>query len=256
MSETAAEWCVNDFYSPNDKAALYEQVTRRYSCRRFLSAPSAAQWKALCAAAERLCPPKARLAPAMCAPGMFQTVSARMMKFENVQRYVAVISADGSPQSVLNAGVGGEMLLLEACRLGMAGVWVVSSYKKSDAAVPLAQGERLLAVIALGVPFEDAPAPERKRRPLAKLMANGEEPKYGLAHDVATAVRLAPSAMNLQPWKVSLGTDGSIALSVPLAALRLDLGIAAAHAMLALGVTPARFQLSGDDLTIRMKPAA
>lgn len=241
-------WCLNHFYNPEELAALYEQIPRRASCRRFLSAPSAAQWSELGEAAKRLTLPGVRLELNLCTTELFQPFGGLLMKFENVQRYAAVFAA---PDAVVNAGISGELLLLEAVRLGMAGVWVSGTYKRK--AAPAAQpGERLLALIALGVPPEDFAVGQRNRKPLQALVTRGE--LGGIFREIALAVQTAPSAMNGQPWQLACEEDGTVEISVKRPNSRLDLGIAAAHALLALGSTNARFDLAPDQLSVRMKP--
>lgn len=241
-------WCLNHFYNPQELSALYEQIPRRASCRRFLSAPSAEQWAALGAAAERLALPGVRLELNLCATELFQPFGGLLMKFENVQRYAAVFAA---PDAAVNAGVSGELLLLEAVRLGMAGVWVSGTYKRKSA--PAARsGEALLALIALGVPPEDFAVGQRKRKPLDVLVTQRE--LSGVLRDIALAVQAAPSAMNGQPWRLSSEPDGTVVMSVKRAASRMELGIATAHALLALGSTSARFDLAPDQQSVRMKP--
>lgn len=244
-------WCLNHFYDPGELAALYEQIPRRASCRCFLSAPAAAQWSDLSAAAQRLALPGVRMEMGLCSTELFQPLLGLMIKFENVRNYVAVFAKD-DPEGTVNAGVSGEMLMLEAVRLGMAGVWVTGTYKHKDVPAQPKPGERLVALMALGVPPEDFSAKERKRKPLEQLV-EGKADNGGLLKDIATAVQAAPSAMNRQPWRLRQEAD-AIILGVKKPGQRLDLGIAAAHALLALGNTAVRIDLAEDRLSVRMKP--
>lgn len=254
MAENSSLWCANGFYGAEDVAALYDQFPRRASCRRFLSAPSAGQWQALCDAAKGLTLPRARLVPGLCETDLFRPFGGIFMKFENVRRFVAVVG-DGTPEGTLNAGVSGEMLLLKAVSLGMAGVWVAGTYRRKAVPVALQPGERLLALIALGVPPEGFSVGKRKRKPLEKLLGGPADMKNTLLMDVALAVQAAPSAVNLQPWRIRQEADKTVALSVTRPFFRLDLGIAAAHAILALGDARVMLFLGPDALSVRMKPA-
>lgn len=244
-------WCLNHFYDPQELAALYDVIPRRASCRRFLSAPSAAQTEELNAAAQRLALPGTRLEIGRCSTALFQPFFGLLMKFENVRNYVAVF-AKNDPEGTVNAGVSGEMLMLEAVRLGMAGVWVAGTFKRKEVTAQAKPGERLVALIALGVPPEGFSAKGRKRKPLEQLVEGGVD-KGGLLKDIAMAVQAAPSAMNMQPWRLWQEAD-TIILSVKRPGQRLDLGIAAAHALLALGNTAVRIDLAEDRLCVRMKP--
>lgn len=244
----AGEWALNGFYDVSGLTGLYEAAARRQSCRSFTAAPTCEQWNRLAAAAEALTLPGARIALGMCDNALFQPLFGLLMKFENVQRFAAVIAADGAPQSAVNAGVSGEMLLLRAVELGLGGCWVSGTFKRGQTGVELKPGEKLLALIALGVPAQQPTLPlSRKRKNLAALCPEYEALCPAL-REVASYVRIAPSAMNLQPWHITMLSDKAVTVAVALPRLRLDLGIALAHTVLALGATPALFSLDDTGL--------
>ena len=252
MTYPAATWPLNNFYAPGETTALFEAISCRQSCRRFHSAPSTAQWNDLAAAAKSLTRPGARIALGLCDTSLFQPFFGILMKFENVQRYAAVITADDSAQSLVSAGVSGEMLLLDAVRMGLAGVWVAGTYKKNGVGLTLEPGEKIAALIALGVPAEPpANSFRRKRKPLKELMENDFSPAPIALREIAQSVWAAPSALNRQPWRMRYEPEGTLYLRTP--APSLDLGIAAAHAVLALGNTAASFSLSEDGTTVRIE---
>jgi hypothetical protein len=102
---------------------------------------------------------------------------------------------------------------------------------------PVNNGENFCIALAFGntdVPMRKSPD-EFKRLPIEKISP--------VNNDVATAVRLAPSAMNSQPWKLEF-EDGKVIVKdfgrgVMRVVLRnklnkIDIGIAARHAALAL----------------------
>ena len=176
-----------------------------------------------------------------------------MMKFENVQRYAAVIATDSDPRGAVNAGVSGELLLLQAVRMGLAGVWVSGTFKRQKVGVTLAPGEKLLALIALGVPPEPPqPVTARDRKPVSNYFENDFSGAPLALKEISIAVQAAPSAMNMQPWRMCYEPEGKLVLRLksPAFAAGLDLGIAAAHALLALGSTPALFALSEDGAAV------
>lgn len=246
-------WPINDFYNPVETASLFEAISHRQSCRRFHSAPSTQQWNDLNAAAGRLALPGSRLALGLCNTTLFQPFFGLFMKFENVQRYAAVIAKDDQAQSVVNAGVSGEMLMLYAVSLGLAGVWVAGTYKRKDVTLALSPGERIVALIALGVPLQPAKPPLSRKRKALRELCQGDLPGVPAAlREIPPAVQAAPSALNAQPWRMRYEPDHALSLRVTGSAKRLDLGIATAHAVLALGKTPALFTLSDDGLTVRI----
>ena len=253
MSETSLLWCANGFYGADDIVALYGQIPKRASCRCFRSAPDDACWQALTEALPGLALPGVRLVPGLCQPELFRPFGGHLMKFENVRRFLAVIGTD-SPEGAINAGVSGEMAMLKACSLGMAGTWVSGTYKRKAVPVALGEQERLFALLALGVPPDGfAPGP-RKRKPLKTLLGGTPDVTNALLMDVALAVQAAPSAINLQPWRLRQEADKTIVLSVPLPFFRLDLGIAAAHALLALGQGKGTLRLGANGLSVSVTP--
>ncbi|TLM73686.1 MAG: nitroreductase, partial [Actinobacteria bacterium] len=78
------------------------------------------------------------------------------------------------------------------------------------------------------------PGREKRRRPLDEI-APGHPAWPAWAQAGLRAAQVAPSAVNRQPWRFALGTDGAVEVSsagrdMPLApARRLDCGIAMLH---------------------------
>ncbi len=244
----AGEWALNGFYDLPGLTGLYEAMPRRASCRLFAAAPTAAQWAGLQAAAAELALPGVRIHLGVCDNSLFQPLFGLLMKFENVQRFAAVIATGDAPESAVNAGVSGEMLLLRAVELGLGGCWVSGTFKRGQTGVQLKPGEKLLALIALGVPAQEPSLPiARKRKELAAICPEHEALCPAL-REAAEYVRIAPSAMNLQPWRFTMLSDRAVTLAVAAGAQRMDLGIALCHVALALGSTPALFSLDDTGL--------
>ncbi|MDD3921020.1 MAG: nitroreductase family protein, partial [Eubacteriales bacterium] len=189
------------------------------------------------------------IALGMCDTSLFQPLMGMLMKFENVQRFAAIILKDDQPKSVVNAGISGEMFLLRAVELGLGGCWVSGTYKRGQVGLHLADGEKILALIALGRP-KTVPVPpiHRKRKEVETLCVNFATLPSAFK-EAALYVRSAPSAMNRQPWRMRPDGEKKLILSVSLSVQRVDLGIALCHALLALGSTPAQFTLDDDALS-------
>ena len=131
----------------------------------------------------------------------------------------------------VNAGILGEAFVLEATALGLGTCWVSGTYRRKQIRLPMQENETALAVIAVGVPEKPLQAPEnRRRKPLDKLM--NAVPADGMMLDAAKLVQIAPSAMNMQPWRMEV-LPGAFVLTISDRAL-LDGGIALCHAELAL----------------------
>jgi len=141
-------------------------------------------------------------------------------------------------------GYTGEALVLEATALGLDTCWVggLFSGHAIGALTPLGSDERVHAVAALGYAHDGPTAKERllfgaghaKRRRSADEIAPGHDGWPTWAQAAVAAARVAPSAMNRQPWR--FGMDGgalTLAFSgtdTPRSSKHLDCGIAMLHA--------------------------
>ena len=244
----AGSWNLNGFYDNSKLTALFEAVLRRESCRQFAAAPCTENWNALLAAADELALPGTRIALGLCDTSLFQPLMGLFMKFENVQRFAAVIATDGEPRSIVNAGVSGEMFLLRAVELGLGGCWVSGTFKRGQVGLKVGGGEKLLALIPLGIPKHLPELPIHRKRKALSVLCPEYDSLTPAFKEVAQYVQFAPSAMNLQPWRIKLINPGALSLSVGMPGQRVDLGIGVCHAMLALGSTPALFSLDESGL--------
>lgn len=163
---------------------------------------------------------------------------------------VGVMPAESEPAR-LGLGYALEQAVLEATRLGLGTCWITGTYDAQSAgdAVGLAQGEVAAAVIALGYPGERGwrrihtstvrrLARGHKRKPLKEIVfadrwgepwsPDGADPTLV---SVLECARLAPSAVNRQPWRFIVHPDGLVlALVQP---KPIDAGIVMAHVALA-----------------------
>jgi len=225
-------------------------IPYRCSCRSFNQSPPASeQWNELKCAAETFSLPGTRIILAECDNALFSPFFGLLMKFENTQRFAAIITTDDKAESIVNAGICGEMLMLSAVSQGLGGVWVAGTYKRKDTNINLAEGETIRALIALGIPADtlrgirrdaaenqpSSPA-NRKRKPLAQICSANFSEAPAIFQEAAVAVQAAPSAMNMQPWQLAYEPGESantLSICVKRPSQRLDLGIAVCHAMLA-----------------------
>lgn len=162
---------------------------------------------------------------------------------------LALIADETSPASALHLGYTGEAAVLEATAQGLDTCWVAGFFDRSVAAqlLDLAPGERIAAVSPVGHAVVkrsstehtmSALARSKQRKPL-RAIAKGADldwPQWALG--AVEAARVAPSAMNRQPWRFRL-ENGSLVLSmdsnrqIPVVRRELDCGIAMLHAELA-----------------------
>ena len=147
-----------------------------------------------------------------------------------------------------HVGFTGEAIVLEAAARQVDTCWVAGFFRASLAAevVDLAPGERIYAVSPLGHATPHVGFGERSMQSLAHAHArrtveqvapsvSGGWPQWAIAA-VETA-RLAPSAMNRQPWRFRFDAGALViaqdnAGETPKVTKRLDCGIAMLHAEL------------------------
>jgi nitroreductase len=173
-------------------------------------------------------------------------------------------------------GYTGEGIILEATALGLATCWVGGFFKPEvvTSLIKLEKEERILAVTPAGYAVNQETLEERvltgfgnthKRKPISNLvtgLSENEWPEW--IRSALEAARLAPSAVNRQPWGFHIEPD-AITVSVRTAgpdfnvSKRLDCGIAMLHIEVAAmedgvngkwqfldGNRVARFKISSD----------
>ena len=216
------------FYSPAQRARLYAATGRRESVRTFQCAPDAAQKSALSYAAARVCLPGCRIEMSDCEDKKLYRTVPFVDTIIGTERYAALIADEKAPHAAACLGISGEAFALEAVALGLGTCWVTGTYRRRAVDVRLQTGERLMGVMALGVPAEGSRG-ERRRKSL-QAMCTGKPEDWPLwAYSAAECVRIAPSAMNLQPWKMNYAGRTLQLLRTGLGAHELDMGIAMLH---------------------------
>ena len=160
---------LNRFFSPAQCARYYGVISRRYSCRAYAAAPDAGELAALNYAAARVCLPGTRIVLADCTDQLFFGVPL-VERIRGARKCAYVIAQDGMEKPKLLAGVSGEAFVLEAAAMGLDTCWVTGTYRRGE--VPqemLSDGERLIAVIALGHAKETPQQIVRRRKSLSQI---------------------------------------------------------------------------------------
>lgn len=145
-------------------------------------------------------------------------------------------------------GYVGEAAVLEATRLGLGTCWISGTFdrRRVRRLTDLGPSEKVFAVSPVGTPVEEKTGPERlmaagagsrKRKTLTEIapgIDSGRWPAW--AFEGVTKARLAPSAVNRQPWRFRLEDEGAtVVMSVEAEGgrwagdKRLDCGIAMLH---------------------------
>ena len=220
-------------YPAHDRPRLIDAIQLRTSCRSYAGAPDAVQYAALSYAIGRYQLPGVRLALLPAEEGFFTGTLLGMKRITGCRLMAAVVITD-HPMSRIHAGILGESFVLEATDLGLGTCWVTGSYRLKDLHLPLSPGEGVLCVIAVGQPAQPLTAPTARHRKALEHFCRGNFHSWPeeLTH-AATLVQAAPSAMNMQPWVLSIGPENEFIVDANDRA-QLDAGIALCHAELAL----------------------
>lgn len=217
----------------HERARLIQAVQARTSCRSYAAAPDAADLAALSYTLGRYRLPGARLELLRVEEGFFTSTLLGMKRITGC-RMIAAVIIDAAAHSRLHAGILGESFVLEATARGLGTCWVTGSFRRKDLQLPLASGEVVLAVIAVGKPQQPLAAPASRHRKAPEHFCRGNFRDWPEElTDAAALVQSAPSAMNMQPWMLSIGPNSEFILDANDRAL-LDAGIALCHAELAL----------------------
>lgn len=96
-------------------------------------------------------------------PEPFRGFSRSYGIFENARNYLAGVVDAAVPDVMERAGYFAEKFVIKAVELGLGTCFVGGTYKESAVKAQLRAGEKILFLVLLG-------HPERKSRPLAKIM--------------------------------------------------------------------------------------
>ncbi|MDO5021824.1 MAG: nitroreductase family protein [Eubacteriales bacterium] len=231
---------LKDIFDKKDLGLWLKHIPRRISLRRFkkntpLEVISALEYKLA-----RLRLPGVRLNIAK-NDGRHDVIIPIPLfpSFENVYYYIAVIIDATMPLSSFYAGLMGEALALEITKLGLNACWVSGNFKRSAVNTKLNEPEKIAAIIPFGLPLGNNKGKERKT--LNALCRDNPSTWPLWAYNTAEAVRLAPSALNRQPWRFDF-TGNTLRITFK-KINSLDAGIAMLHALCALQDVPYRLSI-------------
>lgn len=204
----------------------YDAIFKRSSVRRFTGAPDKAQLDRL---------------GDLCRKVSWQGITVRMFKgpglksmIKGTDVYAVIVAKRGTPMEL--EGFMGEALVLEATSMGLGTCWLGMGYYPDiiNRNVALKSDEAVHCVIALGKC--DLPQPAHKRRDLKKLCGMDESELADVGEwqkEAVLCARLAPSAVNLQPWTIAVEKSGVAILEMNTIYKKyapLDRGICMLHA--------------------------
>ena len=223
---------LNRFYSPAQRARYLAAIPQRFSCRAYQDVPDAGQLAALNYAAARVCLPGTRIVIADCAENLFVAVPI-FGGIRGARKCAYIITEQDQPLPLLHAGISGEAFVLEAAAMYVNTCWVAGTFRRSAVTVELAPNERLAALSPLGIGVNAEKQAPRKRKKLADICLSPPSEWPLWAYHAAEAVRQAPSAVNMQPWRLSYAQHTLRLLGKK--ADSLDMGIAMLHMEAAVG---------------------
>lgn len=127
-----------------------------------------------------------------------------------VAPHYLVISSEAGGRYLENAGYAVEQVVLTMTAMGLATCWLGGQVQSRGAlgrAVDLPDAHRLIGLVAFGRPTDPERAvrkssSETRRRELKDLVIAGDI--TGAWVPILEAARLAPSAVNTQPWRFAL----------------------------------------------------
>lgn len=167
-------------------------------------------------------------------PTAFSGLLARYGKFRNVTHYIIVSGPAGDAVSRL-CGYEGERIVLAMQALGLNSCWVGLSYRKSTPDFNVPSGHKIRCVIAFGY-GESRGTGHRIKTPGQVSDVTAESPQW--FRDGVEAALKAPTAVNQQKFRFTLGSDGRVTARAGFSLAgytQIDLGIAAFHFDLAAG---------------------
>ncbi len=180
------------------------------------------------------------------AKSVFRGIVGSYGKIKDAPAFIAFIGNMDSASVQEEVGYTGEGVILEATVLGLSTCWVAGFFKPESVAslVGIKSNERVLAVTPIGYARRFESLEENlmtgfgrthRRVPISRLISSLTKdslPEWIRAS--IQAARLAPSAVNRQPWGFDV-QDGSITVYVRTGgpefnvSKRLDCGIAMLH---------------------------
>jgi len=193
------------------------------------------------------------------AKGVFRGIMGNFGKIKDAPAFIAFIGNMDSPYVQEEVGYTGEGVILEATVLGLNTCWVAGFFRHEIVAslVEIKSNERVLAVTPVGYSPRIESLEEKlmsgfgrthRRLPVSRLMSKPSRDSLPEWIEASIeAARLAPSAVNRQPWGFDVAED-IITVYVRTSgrefsvSKRLDCGIAMLH----IEVAAMSFGVKGD----------
>lgn len=182
------------------------------------------------------------------AEGIFRGIVGSYGKVTGSPHVLVMLARITTPFHQQHAGYSGQAAVLEACALGLDTCWIGGFFdrKRVENMIGLGPDERPVAISPLGHGQQRTSSSERmlrasaradRRKQITELAPGIDDGWPAWARAAAEAVRLAPSAVNRQPWRLTLMNERLVISrdnqqEAPKVTKALDCGIAMLHAEL------------------------
>ncbi|MCR4894266.1 MAG: nitroreductase [Eubacteriales bacterium] len=205
-----------------------DAIRQRHSVRRYTAEPIRAEhldaMEKLIASVEEKSGLEIRLITDE--PKAFDCFLSHYGSFRNVSNYM-VISVPKEGDWDEKVGYWGEMVVLEAQKLGLRTCWVALTYKKTEEVRRIREGYRLSIVISIGYGENDGKIRKSKS---ASEVSNLKEDSPEWFRNGVEAALMAPTAVNQQRFYFEYDGSGGVRASCGRGNLtKMDLGIAKYH---------------------------
>lgn len=177
---------------------------------------------------------------------IFRGAIGKYGKIKDAPSTIAFVGVKNDPHINEKIGYTGEGVILEATSLGLSTCWVAGFFRPEIVSeiIGISEDERVFAVSPLGYSPEKWTFEEKlmtgfgsshRRKSLKELIIGSSDNHLSTRIEtILEAARLAPSAVNRQPWRFSIESDGLIVSTDNTndtfnISKRLDCGIAMLH---------------------------
>ena len=160
--------------------------------------------------------------------GAFTSLLAHYGRFRNVRNYLALVGPKGADLDEL-CGYFGEKVVLLAQQLGLNSCWVGGTFSRRKTRCEIADGEKLVGVVALGHGV-DAGRPSRSKQISELANTHGMVMADWFQHGMQAAA-LAPTALNQQHFIFTLDKAQEVVTAETTGGpfSKVDLGIVEYH---------------------------
>ena len=209
----------------------YEAIRNRVSVRKYSEDPTREEYRTLRAAARYMSTDEVRIVVGK-REGALSPLIGRSVS--GTDTFAALVSR--SRDNDYMVGMCGESFVLECTAMGLGTCWLGMSYNKGifNSCVDLDEDESVRCVIAIGH-YDSLPNKKRTRKTIFNLTGLDDKAFRALPEWQQTAInsaRLAPSAVNGQPWEFDILNQNNIQIakiSKNFGYGELDIGIAMLH---------------------------